>query len=356
MNRAILTKHRTALRAENIRDFAVAERRGKPTGVKRISALVVGAVALAAGCSEIGNLDRFNGAVAEEPDAASGDARDATLTDGAAAATHEGGSAGEASNGSDAADASTNDATDASGPADAAGSPDVSDVGAPSDWCAANSNAKTALCRDFDDGKAYGYLFSTTYVNLAAAGAVPTIVSNVSLSPPSSLLLSMPFLGACTIDGGTDCSEQIQLTSNILSRTFVQIDFAIQLVNYDPNNVHDLSLFRIEYGNGQWAATWDLQGFMSTVYESVIPPEGGVANTIQHKASLPPAGWVNVVFTVDVAAQSVSLSFNGSVVFSDPSSAPPIVGPVSVTLGVNNLIGPATPLSLFLDNILLTTQ
>jgi len=93
------------------------------------------------------------------------------------------------------------------------------------------------------------------------------------------------------------------------------------------------------------------------VYESVIPPGGGVANTIAHMASLPSLGsWVNVVFAVDVAAQAVSLSFNGRVVFRDPAAAPAIVGPVSVTLGVNNLIGPSTPLSLFLDNILLTTR
>ncbi len=329
--------------------------------MNRAILLVAGSVALATGCSQIGNLDRFNGAVAEEPYPPSGDAHDATPNDGAAVATDEGGSAGEASSGLDAADvavdSSTEDAAETGGPADATDSTDVSEVGPPNDWCAANSNATTVLCRDFDDGKAYGYLFSMTNVNLVAGGPVPTIVSNVSLSPPSSLLLNMPFLGACAVDGGAGCSEQIQLTSQVLSRTFVQLEFAIQLVNYDPNNVHDLSLFRVAYGNGQWAATWDLQGFMSTVYESVIPPGGGVANTIAHMASLPSLGsWVNVVFAVDVAAQAVSLSFNGRVVFRDPAAAPAIVGPVSVTLGVNNLIGPSTPLSLFLDNILLTTR
>jgi hypothetical protein len=333
--------------------------------MKRAILPVALAVALATGCSQIGNLDRFNGAVAQEPHAPEGGE---TPSDGAAGGIQEGDSAAEASMGpGDAADAAdvgadssteeVADAADTGGPADATDSFDVSEGGPPNDWCAANSTATTALCRDFDDGKSYGYLFSSTNVNLVAGGAAPTIVSNVSLSPPSSLLLNMPLLGACAADGGANCSEQIQLTSNILSRTFVQVQFAIQLVNYDPNNVHDLSLFRVAYGNGQWAAEWDLQGFTSTVYESVIPPEGGVADTVQHKASLPSLGsWVNVVFAVDVAARAISLSFDGSVVFSDPSAAPAIVGPVSVTLGVNDLVGPATPLSLFLDDVLLTTQ
>jgi hypothetical protein len=128
-------------------------------------------------------------------------------------------------------------------------------------------------------------------------------------------------------------------------------------VNYDPNNVHDLSLVRIAYDNGQWAATWDLQGYTSSVNESVVPPAGGLANTIAHKTSMPPLGsWIDVVFTVDVAAQVVSFSFNGSQQFRDPIAAPAIAGPVAVTVGVNSLVGPAPPMSLFYDNILVTTD
>jgi hypothetical protein len=351
------------------------------------------AFALVTGCSQILNLDQFNGASLDQADSTAADALndgapgddatepDASPTDVLSAEASDGtvkpdsspiDALAEAADGSGQPDslaeagdgaASTADAdggsVESSIPPDAADGGDAGEAGV--EWCVAmaNSGANYALCRDFDDGKSYAYLF-TPNINLVPAGTAPTISNTVSDSPPNSVLFILPILAACRADGGTACSEQIQLNANVLpdvAHPLVRIAFAVNLVNYDANNVHDLSLAAISYNEGAYAVSWDLQGTGSTVFETTLLPDGGVGSTIQQAAALPPLSqWVNVVLTLDIGGQTVSLAFNGTPALTTPITAPVISGNATVTVGVNKFVGPTTPLSLYLDNVLISTN
>jgi hypothetical protein len=67
-------------------------------------------------------------------------------------------------------------------------------------------------------------------------------------------------------------------------------------------------------------------------------------------------GWMDVVFTVDVANQNVSLTLGGLSAINSAITAPPIQDNSVVTVGVDDVIGPTTPLSIFLDNVLVSTN
>ncbi|MGA2448841.1 MAG: hypothetical protein ABTD50_09215 [Polyangiaceae bacterium] len=361
----------------------------------RISGLAALAVALASGCSQVLDLDQFNGAILDDPDSSQADARtgdDATQSDAgfADAPSGEGDDSAQGPDsyptdapfadasdaGRDSGDAMTLDggAVDSPSPPDATdgatalegSAPDASDAGdsgeAGGDWCAAKSTAATVLCRDFDDGKSYSYLFPLTDVNLLPGATEPSIISTLYDSPPNSLLFIVPSIRACSGDGGTGCSEQISLSASVFARTLVEVEFAIQFGNYDRNNVHDLSLARIQYNNGQWAANWALQLDSTSVFETIVPTDGGAPTAIQHLSTLQAAslaamtGWMDVVFTVDVANQNVSLTLGGLSAINSAITAPPIQDNSVVTVGVDDVIGPTTPLSIFLDNVLVSTN
>jgi hypothetical protein len=125
-------------------------------------------------------------------------------------------------------------------------------------------------------------------------------------------------------------------------------------VNYDQNNVHDLSLVRISYNQGAWAAAWDLQLASSTVFETVAT-DGGALVVYAHQGVVPPLNeWVNVVFSVDIAAKTVSLVVGTNSPVVSSVYAPPISGTAVVTVGINNYIGPSLPMSVYLDNVLIS--
>jgi hypothetical protein len=63
---------------------------------------------------------------------------------------------------------------------------------------------------------------------------------------------------------------------------------------------------------------------------------------------------VNVVFSVDIAAKTVSLIVGANSPVVSSVFAPPISGTGVVTVGINNYIGPSTPVSVYLDNVLIS--
>jgi hypothetical protein len=145
-----------------------------------------------------------------------------------------------------------------------------------------------------------------------------------------------------------------QLTEKLTYHTKISLQFAIKIVNYDTS-VGDLSLVRIAYDIGDWWASWDLQS-SSNIYETIIEADGG-QNTVGHPTMSPPLNkWVNVVFTVDTSAETLSLTFDGVSALAGTISAPPQNGSLSVTLGVNYLGGPAQPMSIYYDNIAIVTN
>ena len=360
------------------------------------------AVALATGCSQLLNLDQFNGAIlgqadasldgaqsdvapgddVTQPDSNPTDVRIDEASDGAAQPDstavdgHADAGDGYALPDSDAGDApgetgdgTTNDggSTDSQVPADAADAAngdatppgDAGDAGGggeAGDWCLANMTANTALCRDFDDNYSYQYGFTSTVVNLYSGALPPTIVNNVSASPPNSLLFYLPLI-SCTGDGGSStssCSEQAQLNTSFSTKSLMQVAFALRVNSYDQNNVHDLSLVRISYNGGAWTTTWDLQLAASTIYET-IATDGGAPVVYSHQGALPPFNeWVNVVFSVDINAETVSLIIGSNNPVRSTIYGPPISGTAVVTVGINNYIGPSTPVSVYLDNILIS--
>jgi hypothetical protein len=301
--------------------------------MKRASdALCLCALAFVPACALIGNLDQFNGAVAAiatGPDANTGDAGGSTLPDASLDSA-----TGTADGGNDASDAGESGAL----------AQDGGEAG--TRWCVANATPNTTFCRDFDDGKPYDYGFSS-YLNMPDGGVPPTLVTSDAVSQPTSLLLQTPAVASSS-------SAQEQLVVHINDHPRIQLQFAVKLVNYQVG-VGDLSLVRIAYDSGAWWCSWDLQS-AANVYETIATPDGGYA-TAPHPTTMPPLGkWVNVVFTIDADAQTVSLSLDGITALQDAITAPPLVGSLSVTIGVNYLQGPAQPMSIYYDNVAIVTN
>jgi hypothetical protein len=300
-------------------------------------------VGTASACSLIGNLDQFNGAVDEEGGSKGGDAdsdrsvKDAS-SDGQKADAHRGDRDSEAEGGDDGGD------TDV--PGDDSGDSSIDDGGDASnvDWCVANMTANTTFCRDFDDGQPYNFKFAP-YLQLADGGEPPSIVSTTFVSRPSSLLVTTPMISSSD-------HEQVQLVVQIGNHAHVQLQFALKLVDYDLG-VGDLSLARIAFGNSDWWVSLDLQGSSSAnVYETTVTD--GNQMTVTHPTSMPALGkWVNVVFTVDVDAETVALTYDGTNVLQNTIAAPTPAGSLdlSSTIGINYLQGPAQPMSIYYDNV-----
>ncbi|MGA2448843.1 MAG: hypothetical protein ABTD50_09225 [Polyangiaceae bacterium] len=355
----------------------------------RVAPLAI-AFAFVTGCSQLLNLDQFSGAVLDQPDSNSYDAQsdvvttpdvtvpdssptdappaeasdsavqpESSLTDaraGEGAAPPDGAKADAGDGGASPVDADSG-SEEGPGASDAAEGGDANEAGI--DWCAANSTASTVICRDFDDGKSYAYDF-TPNINLVASGTAPTLSNALSDSPPNSVLFILPILPACHSDGGGACSEQMQLNANVqpsVAHPLVQVAFAVDLINYDSNNVHDLSLVAITYNDGAYTVSWDLQGTGSVVLLTTTAPDGGVGSTVQDPTPLPALGeWVNVVLTLNIGEQTVALTLDGTPALNAPIAAPAISGNATVTVGVNRFVGPTTPLSMYLDNVLISTD
>jgi hypothetical protein len=311
----------------------------------------------ASACSLIGNLDQFNGAVEAEGGSLGLDA-DAGVSDRSAsdALPDRVGRAGDGGEVADASDdrAETEDGggqdADGGAPDEGGSAPDGDDGGnvdAAVTWCTANATANTLFCNDFDEGKPYSDGF-TTFFALADGGLVPSVVSSDFASPPSSLLVTT----SAVASGSNEYEQLVAHVSENTSR--IQLQFALKLVDYDVN-VGDLSLVRIAFASGNWWVTWDLQS-AATVYETLLVPDGGQVQET-HPTPMPPLGeWVNVVFAVDVGAQTVSLTLNGTPALQDSISAPAASAIFTGGIGINYLQGPAQPMSIYYDNVAITTN
>jgi hypothetical protein len=310
-------------------------------------ALAVLTVGSASACSFIGNLDQFNGAVEEEAGSNGLDAGDSgrSVKDASSDRVEK----ADAGKGARDGEASEGDGDDGGVAGDDGG--DASDGGdgeeAGVDWCLANTTSKTYFCRDFDDGKSFGFGFAT-YLNLPDGGVEPSIVSNEFASAPSSLLVP-----AASLASSSD-SEQVQLVVHVSGHTLLELHFALKLVDFSPTG-GDLSLVRLGFDSNVWWVSWDLQG-SSNVYETTMTSDGGQMTTT-HPTTMPQLGaWVDVVFAIDVAAETVSLTLDGVSALQDTISAPTLTGGLGAGIGINYLQGPFQAMSIYYDNVAIVTN
>jgi hypothetical protein len=214
-------------------------------------------------------------------------------------------------------------------------------------WCVANATATTLFCTDFDEGKPYGFGF-TSYLNLPDGGVPPSLVTTDFVSAPNSLLVPT----AIVPPSG---SEQVQLVVHTGNHPQIQLQFALKLVDYDVS-AGDLSLVRIAFESNSWWVSWDLQGSGGAFVFETSVADGGQQTTIMHPTTFPTLGeWVNVVYAVDVDAKTVSLSFNGTSALQDAITPPALgSGGVSVGVGLNYLQGTQQAMSIYYDNVAIT--
>jgi hypothetical protein len=217
------------------------------------------------------------------------------------------------------------------------------------DWCIANSSTATILCRDFDDGKPWGYLFDSAYDSFTAL--LPTVTTTDSVSPPSSLLLLVPAL-----DAGQ--SGNIQLTEHLQYHSAVDVQAAVKLVGFTPGAGSDLELLRVSYNSGTYWVSWGLGSGSSGIEETIASVDAG--NTyIGHNSTIPPVGtWFNVALHVDFGSSLVSMTYNGQSAVSSSISNPPLGAgaSLSVTVGVNWVTGVEAATQIFYDNVLINAQ
>jgi hypothetical protein len=329
------------------------------------------------GCSLVAGLDEFNGAVAQEIDAApsdsspSFDAPPAEMTMGyvrdsagggeastdplqrddagapppipdASAGTTDGGSnpvgggdGGHGGSGGDAPDSRT----------DATAEANAHDAGT---WCSSHASATTLDCHDFDEGQPpqsgfASHYFSGHYASVTATDYAPG-------SPPAALLVTTPQIDA----GGPSQDEQF---NDVLGfRTKVELSFDLKIVNYDPT-AGDVSLFRLSYQGGGWATQFDLHQNGASFTESNAGPDGGAEQTT-YVAAQPSAldAWTNVDCLIDFGNHTMSLWYNGVPIITNqairnPDQNKPML---FVQTGLNYLVAPAKPMMIYYDDILLS--
>ncbi len=59
---------------------------------------------------------------------------------------------------------------------------------------------------------------------------------------------------------------------------------------------------------------------------------------------------------VDLAGQTVTLVLDGVTALQSSISGSPVNGSSVATVGIDNYTGPSTPLSIFLDNVLISAN
>jgi hypothetical protein len=279
------------------------------------------------GCNFVANLGQFDGAeAAGSPDGAAMADAGTTASDGAA----------------------RTDGGDSGGGDPGGGDSGAGDAGS---WCRANSTTNTASCRDFDEGKQIAALWSISYFTPSDFSSID-LTDHAPGSAPSSLLFSTPQVAAGD-------SAQGQLVDHLQFVSDVTLQFALKIANFDPG-AGDVSLVRVAYQSGNWAVSLDFNGGVGNVLEAFLPPDGGAQTTASHPVSQPNfQTWTTVLLDVDINAQRVYLSYDGvsvanGVVLSNPPNAS--TSAISVTVGANYIGGPAQPMSISYDDVLINVR
>lgn len=217
-----------------------------------------------------------------------------------------------------------------------------------SGWCAANSSATTVDCHDFDEGKAAEDGFASHYYTAHYSSVTSTDFAPGS--SPSSLLVSTPMLAL----GGAPLDEQFN--DLVPFHDKVELSFALKIVDYDPTAGY-LSLFRVSYVGGAWAAEFDLQQTGASFEESVTTFLG--VTRLKYTAAQPMSldEWTTVDCVFDFVNHKLSLSYDGVPIVTNQTIANPDQGTpiIFVQVGLNYLVSPAKPMMIYYDNILLST-
>jgi hypothetical protein len=217
-------------------------------------------------------------------------------------------------------------------------------------WCATNMTSSTVYCNDFDEptSTAQGswdsiFLSGTDCASLDSPLDAP--------SPPNSLLFSTP-----PVASGSMYQEQFtKYPTNVNSET---LQFALKLGAFDVN-AGDISLVRIGYRSGAWSVSLDLAGAGAELYETIENSDGGI-QTVGHMVRQPPLGvWTTIALTVDSAANRLALSYDGNpvTITNEVILNPASPGAAfSTIVGLNYLRGPAQPMTISYDNILISVN
>jgi hypothetical protein len=203
-------------------------------------------------------------------------------------------------------------------------------------------------CHDFDEGKPASSGFGSTFE--------PTVFSSVSSSdyapgsPPSSLLFTTPSLT------GTAATSQ-QFADVVAYHGKIDLSFQVKIVNFDAH-AGDVSLARIGYQDADWAVTLDYTGASGTLNE-IASFADGASYRSAHTASQPSPfdAWNTVDILVDFDGHTISLAYNGVSVLSDQDIANPVQNNpnISIIMGLNYLGPPANPMTIFMDDIVIST-
>jgi hypothetical protein len=289
-------------------------------------------------------------AVAYEDDAeAKAPSGPTTMPDGMSDAAGTG-TAPDPADAPDAPVATTPNGPDASEESDApvASTPDAGDAAAPS-WCSGHAASTRFDCHDFDEGNPPPFGFSSTFE--------PEVFSQVSTqdhalgSSPSSLLIATPALAA----GASSVSQQF---ADVLPyHGKVELNFELKIVNFDTG-AGVVSLARVGYQDAAWGVTLDYTGTSASLNEAAPLPDGGTYRQA-HNTSQPStfAAWNDIDLLLDFGAHTMSLAYNGvAVVSNQPIANPTQTNPnISIIMGLNYLGPPAKPMSIFLDDIVIST-
>jgi hypothetical protein len=217
-----------------------------------------------------------------------------------------------------------------------------------SGWCASHRSQETVDCHDFDEGQPADFGFSSHYFTAHYASVTSTDFA--SGSPPSALLVSTPLLAL----GGAPQDEQF---NDLLAfHDKVELRFALKIASYDPTAGY-VSLFRISYVTGNWGVEFDLEQGGAVFNESISTFAGTTKHT--YAAAQPSVldAWTNVDCVFDLANHTVSLSYDGVSVLANQTIANPnqLAPAIFVQTGLNYLVAPAKPMTIYYDNLLLNT-
>ncbi|MGA2449986.1 MAG: hypothetical protein ABTD50_15005 [Polyangiaceae bacterium] len=227
----------------------------------------------------------------------------------------------------------------AAGESDAASAPDgAAEAGS---WCALHAPATAFDCHDFDETSDASAGFTSHFIPASGEMAQVTSTDYAPGSPPNSLLIATPALDA----GGYEID---QFNDVLLYHNKLEVTFALKIVGYVSTD-GVVSLLRVSYQNNAWAETLDITANAAALNESWS--NGGKA---AHAVAMPTLNaWVNVDLLVDLNGHTQSLAFDGVGEISDggisnPNESNPAL---FVQSGLNYLGGPAQPLSIYTDDI-----